>query len=135
MPNVKTIEYDHYSEVPLNIWKEWPSRYFHPKEIASHDTGRVLVDLHSLRCLENLRKLIGRPLIVTSGYRTPAHNKAVGGATNSLHMQGKAFDLRFASGLGRIEIIHQAGIAGFQGIGVYDTFVHVDTGRKRYWMG
>ena len=43
--------------------------------------------------LEKVRALVGRPVNVTSGYRSPALNKAIGGAINSAHMQGLAADI------------------------------------------
>jgi uncharacterized protein YcbK (DUF882 family) len=46
---------------------------------------------------EPLRVLCGYPLICISGYRSPAHNVAVGGAGQSQHMLGKAADLVPAS--------------------------------------
>jgi uncharacterized protein YcbK (DUF882 family) len=42
--------------------------------------------------LQKVRDLLGKPIIITSGYRTPAHNQAVGGASNSMHIYGKAAD-------------------------------------------
>lgn len=53
--------------------------------------------------LEAVRSLLGdRPLTVTSGYRSPAVNQAVGGAPRSAHMKGWAVDFschRFGSAL------------------------------------
>ena len=43
--------------------------------------------------LEPARCQLGAPVIVTSGYRCPALNKAVGGVGNSQHMMGQAADL------------------------------------------
>ena len=48
--------------------------------------------------LEPLRKHHGAPVIVTSGYRCPALNRAVGGATRSYHLQGRAADIIPAKG-------------------------------------
>jgi len=42
--------------------------------------------------LEKVRELLGGPILVTSGYRSPAVNKAVGGVSNSDHMNADAFD-------------------------------------------
>lgn len=42
--------------------------------------------------LETLRALLGAPLLVSSGYRSPALNKLVGGQPNSQHMRGEAAD-------------------------------------------
>ena len=43
--------------------------------------------------LDPLREWYGKPIRVTSGYRCPALNKAVGGVKNSQHMDGEAADI------------------------------------------
>jgi hypothetical protein len=43
--------------------------------------------------LEQIRQRIGYPIVITSGYRSPELNKAVGGAKNSQHMTGDAADI------------------------------------------
>lgn len=43
--------------------------------------------------LEQIRRLVSRPVVVTSGYRSPAVNTAVGGAANSAHVYGRAADI------------------------------------------
>lgn len=47
--------------------------------------------------LEPLRKAWGAPIVVSSGYRCPAVNKAVGGAAKSQHMLGQAADIHTVS--------------------------------------
>lgn len=47
--------------------------------------------------LDPLREKWGAPIIVSSGYRCPALNKAVGGASGSQHMKGEAADIRTVS--------------------------------------
>lgn len=42
--------------------------------------------------LEEVRRLLGGPITVTSGYRSPALNAAVGGVTKSAHLTGQAAD-------------------------------------------
>lgn len=44
--------------------------------------------------LEQVRALVNRPIIVTSGYRSPNINSAIGGSRNSQHMNGCAADIR-----------------------------------------
>ena len=44
--------------------------------------------------LELLREWYGKPIVISSGYRCPALNRAVGGATTSQHMKGEACDIR-----------------------------------------
>ena len=43
--------------------------------------------------LEQVRALVGAPITISSGYRSPALNKAVGGASNSAHVLGLAADI------------------------------------------
>ena len=47
--------------------------------------------------LEPLREHISRPLVISSGYRSPRLNAAVGGAANSQHLSGQAADLKIPS--------------------------------------
>ena len=76
---------------------------------------------------------------VISGYRSPASNAhlaaASGGvAKRSLHMDGKAIDIRLPGV--RLTDLHRAAKSlSAGGVGLYpaDDFVHVDTGRVRYW--
>ncbi len=46
--------------------------------------------------LEQMRALVGAPISISSGYRSPALNKAVGGAANSAHVLGLAADVSTA---------------------------------------
>ena len=48
--------------------------------------------------LDPLRRHVGRPLVVTSGYRSPQVNAAVGGSASSDHLTGGAVDLRPPTG-------------------------------------
>jgi len=43
--------------------------------------------------LEVVRKMVGGPIVISSGYRSEKLNAAIGGASNSQHMQGKAADI------------------------------------------
>lgn len=85
--------------------------------------------------LEVLRAMVGKPLIITSGYRCPTHNKAVGGAAKSQHVLGTAADIS-ARGIGVDELARTAERVGFGGMGLYhrQNFVHVDVrpGRARW---
>lgn len=47
--------------------------------------------------LDPLRELYGKPITVTSGYRSQALNKSVGGAVNSQHIKGEAADITTGS--------------------------------------
>jgi zinc D-Ala-D-Ala carboxypeptidase len=109
----------------------WPSIYFSPQEVACKGSGLVLLNgqvFAALRKLDKLRLAMGHPLILTSGYRSPAHNKAVGGAKASYHMRGVAFDVRMDN-VDPHRFEAEARKAGFTGIGIYarSGFIHIDT--------
>lgn len=77
----------------------------------------------------------GAPLPVTSGYRSPEYNAKVGGAKNSQHLHGNAYDIS-TSGLTQaqqIDLINKARASGFGGVGVYDNSLHFDVGAPRAW--
>jgi len=109
------------------------SRSFTLGELASKD-GADIVIVHPalLIGLQALRDVIGKPIRITSGYRSPEHNISMGGATNSLHTLGLAADIVVAG----VTPIHIASIArdlGFGGVKAYPTFTHVDVGKIRTW--
>lgn len=88
---------------------------------------------------EALRARVGQPLSVLSAYRTPAHNRAIGGAINSQHKEGRALDLRPPAGWSVERLANEARqIPDIRGIGVYPTFLHIDVRpqtRLARWMG
>lgn len=124
-------EYAHYSRVPPEDWR-WSS--FSPREIASKGDGKLIVDTEAMDKLQALRDFIGRPLLITSAYRSPAHNKRVGGAKASKHMEGIAFDIRMENhDPHAFESAARAN--GFTGFGYYPKsgFMHIDTAQARSW--
>jgi len=86
--------------------------------------------------LQKLRDELGLPIKINSGYRTKSYNKKIGGATNSMHVQAKAADIVVTditptNLYKRIEKLIEEGKVNFKGVGVYDTFVHVDVRDRR----
>jgi len=82
-----------------------------------------------------LNAAYGQPLDVISGYRSPQYNRQVGGASNSQHTHGNAFDIN-VRGMPidqRLALASQARDAGFTGFGFYDNTLHFDVGPSRYW--
>lgn len=79
--------------------------------------------------LERARALLGAPMLISSGYRCPALNTAVGGARNSAHKSGLAADF-IAPGYGtpiqvcRLLEVHAAEI-GFDQLIQEGTWVHI----------
>jgi uncharacterized protein YcbK (DUF882 family) len=78
---------------------------------------------------------INRPIILTSGYRTEHTNAAIEGAAfNSMHLYGKAADIRM-EGIPADYLARLLRLCGGAGIGIYSSFVHVDTWKERAWRG
>jgi len=67
---------------------------------------------------------------ISSGFRTEAHNRRVGGATNSQHLRGTAADIT-VRGVAPLAVAQFAEHLGMGGIGLYATFTHVDTRAAR----
>lgn len=87
------------------------------------------------QALAALEQRWGRPLGVNSAYRSPEKNASVGGAKQSRHMSGDAFDID-VSGMSLDErrlLLNMASEAGFGGLGVYDNAIHLDLGARRAW--
>jgi uncharacterized protein YcbK (DUF882 family) len=120
------------------------SKNFSAKEFSSKDGAptplEVLTNLEELATnLQVLRDHIGMPIKINSGYRSPFHNKKVGGAERSQHLLGTAGDLK-ASGMrpselhAIIENLIKEGKMKQGGLGLYNTFVHYDIrGTKARW--
>ena len=109
-------------------------RYYEMKEFACKCCGQLkpsaeqnlqaLVD----HVLDPARERLGMPITVNSGYRCPAHNKAVGGVKNSQHLKGEAADITCADNKRLAEIIEQ--LDNFDQLIVYPTFLHVSYKRQ-----
>lgn len=96
---------------------------------------------HLCAQLEVLRAELGAPILVLSGYRSPAYNERIGGATKSQHMNACAADIK-VKGVEPSEV-HEAierlireGKMEQGGLGLYRTFVHYDLrGSRARWYG
>lgn len=83
--------------------------------------------VETLTALNELRKLYGKPLFITSARRCEQHNFKVGGTPNSFHLVGAAVDIRVTSGTMMGQLVEIAIRVGFRGIGVAKGFLHIDT--------
>ena len=126
-----TMTYKHWRDVPERSWR-WKN--FSPAEIACRGTGSLRINEEALDKLHALRDRLGKPLIVRSAYRSPAHNRAVGGAPRSKHMDGTAFDIAMANH-DPVAFEAAARAVGFLGFGYYPRsgFMHIDLGPARQW--
>ena len=103
----------------------WHYANFQPSELASPDTGQTLMDRAFMDRLQHLRSDWGKPIFVTSGYRTAAHNKAVGGSERSAHLIGRAVDIVMTPDA-MPDFIVAARENGFTGFGVGKSWLHID---------
>jgi len=89
--------------------------------------------------LQIIRDHFNMPVTINSGYRSPSHNKAVGGAKYSQHLKGKAADIVIEGHSpsvvkDTIENLIDAGVLKQGGLAEYNTFVHYDVrGHKARW--
>lgn len=107
-------------------WLDYPSwyninvfimKYFSINELSKSNTAiarkldntpskEVITNLESLvdNVLDPLREMYGKPIIVTSGYRSPEVNRSVNGATSSQHVRGEAADITVGTKEGNKEL-------------------------------
>lgn len=109
---------------------------FKVKEFACNDgSDAVLISDDLVDLLQKIRDHFGVAVTINSGYRTSTYNKKVGGATNSQHVKGTAADI-VAKGVDPLTVAQYAEylMPNSGGIGVYQTFTHVDvrTSRSRW---
>eukprot|EP00171_Calliarthron_tuberculosum_P003021 IDg3021t1 len=120
----------------------YASTNFRFVEFKSNGNGDIRVKRALLLGLEKLRARVSRPLSIVSGYRDPAHNRRVGGASNSQHLYGTAADIPYSYATPAVV----KSLRAFTGIGIkcgrWVTHVDVRTGstsspvtwpRSRVW--
>jgi uncharacterized protein YcbK (DUF882 family) len=104
------------------------SAHFDRKEFACKcGCGGNTVDTELLAILESLRTHFDKPIIINSGYRCPAHNKAIKGSKHSQHMLGKAADFVVRDTSPNLVASFLEALFSWRlGIGRYDKFTHLD---------
>ena len=122
------------------------SKYFTYSELTFSETAKRLKytnqpppkELKSLtntaQNLDKVRELLGCPVIVNSGYRSLAVNRAIGSSDNSQHVRGEAVDFRTHQYTPRqiVEMIKKSDIPYDQLILEFDSWVHISfSGRNR----
>ena len=86
--------------------------------------NQCLMDEHFMDMLDSLRKGVGQPLEVNSGYRCKEYDDSLGGEGN--HPRGWAVDLKCQDSNLRFFIIDLAIAFGFKRVGIAKTFIHLD---------
>ena len=113
------------------------ARHFKVKEFACKDGSPIVfIDEYLYTILDILRHKLGKPVIITSGYRTPTWNEKCGGAKYSYHMRGMAADIR-VDGMTAKDLAKELDkiVESDCGIIVYKSWVHFDTRESKYRKG
>lgn len=112
------------------------TKNFRKSEFVSKDGFTIVcIEDSLLYGLQRMRDILGKPITINSAYRSPSHNKAIGGATKSRHMLGCAADI-VVKNTSQKDVVAAARECGFTGIIVYASkgFVHVDVGREKEYF-
>jgi uncharacterized protein YcbK (DUF882 family) len=114
------------------------SANFKVREFACTDgSDPIFIDSELVNVLQKIRSHFGKPVTITSAYRTPGRNKAVGGETYSQHLYGRAADIK-VNGVTpkKVAAYAETLLKNRGGIGTYSTFTHIDVrSTKARWKG
>ena len=123
----------------MKLTKNFSKNEFDSKDGAEMP-GEVLERVKRLASyLQVIRDHLGVPITVNSGYRSPEHNKTIGGSDGSKHMEGIAADIVVEghtphSVFAAIEALTDQGKLPHGGMKAYSTFTHWDyRGYKARW--
>ena len=109
------------------------SEHFKVREFACKDgTDPVFVSESLVGILEAIRLHFDAPVHINSAYRTPQHNTKEGGVKTSQHTYGLAADIRVDGHTpAEVYAVADSMLGEHGGVGIYDTFVHVDVRAKK----
>lgn len=109
-------------------WDLYPN--FSKDEFNCHETGENDMQHEFMMRLQQLRTAYAKPMIISSGYRSPRHSIEARKANPGTHAQGIAADI-LVRGPDAIRLLEMAIRMGFNGIGVQQKgdgrFIHLDT--------
>lgn len=128
-----------YRGKKINVYRKgedvWLSDNFHLREFEcpGDEESTTLVCPDHVNKLQLFREQIKKPILINSAYRYPAYNARIGGASRSRHMIGDATDI-VVPGMKPKEVADVAERFGFDGVGRYPTFTHLDSrGYRARW--
>lgn len=119
-----TLRFNHWQDVRP---EQWPLTFFDAKEVADSRDGSIVLHVPFGMRIDALRKDFGAPIRVNSWYRTPEHDRSIGGKGN--HSGGWAADIRpVRPTAGQFwELARLAFDFRFHGIGFNPpSFIHLD---------
>ena len=105
---------------------------FKVREFRCRDgSDTIMIDQTLAVLLQAIREHFNKPITITSGYRTAAHNKSVGGAKSSQHLLGKAADIQVAdTTVEAVAAYAESLMPDWGGVGRYP----VKAGRTKGWV-
>ncbi len=110
------------------------SQFANREGLDNNPDSKTIANLIELcKTLEQVRSLVGQPLVVSSGYRSEALNRRVGGSASSAHVLGLAADI-IAVGLTPRQLaqrIRDSSLAFDQLILEFDAWVHLGLAEHR----
>jgi len=112
-------------------WNDYEN--FSKGEFDCKETGENQMQPRFMAKLQRLRIKYGKPMKITSGYRSENHSIERRKLAPGTHAQGIACDI-YATGPDKYRLVKMAIEMGFNGIGVGKSFIHIDTAdRKAIW--
>lgn len=113
----------------MRIWKPEDTPNFQRHELeCSCGCGKSDMDGDFMEKLQHMRQLLGRPISLSSGFRCADHEEERNKTQPGAHAAGLAADIEVSNGHERFKVIEAAIHVGMKGIGVANSFVHVDDG-------
>lgn len=108
------------------------SKNFIESEFKCKHCGDLKLSSELIAVLELIRLRFRKPVTITSGYRCPVHNKAIGGSPNSKHLSGIAADIK-VNGVAPYRVFDFIDdiFPDSYGVGLYNSWVHIDVRSNR----
>lgn len=115
-------------------------RYFKPEEFEKCTPSCKIDDMDEefMQKLDDARSLCSYAFVLNSAYRSPEYEREKGRSGSSSHCKGVAVDISCLTSICRLKMIMCLLAVGFRRIGVYPTFIHVDSDSSKMtslWIG
>jgi len=118
---------------------QWHWKNFTPREMACSHCNALILDEEAMNRLQAARWDYGRSIIIARAYSCEEHNIAVGGAKDSAHPRGTAFDPYPATSGNLAEMLESFYKVGWLGYGMGAGKLHFDydlkLGKRAWYYG
>ena len=127
-----SITWDEYEQIASLTSAGIPGSFVFEKDIIDNNRWQKVKPVVWAKLIR-ISEEAGKEFTVTSAFRSKEYNRSQGGATDSIHMSGFAIDIRVSAEYKEVVFL-AAQRAGFTGIGIYSSFMHLDCGSRRMWV-